>query len=205
MKHRQMPSLRSRRALEHASERRADERHLTVYRMAKVLRADDVGLWRVRNMSDRGMLLETDATVAPNERLKIALSESVILPGRVVWSDEGRCGIAFDTSISVAAVLQQLVAEREADGYRPLRLRVHCPARLLAEAVEREIIVTSISQCGVGFTYEGALPDAANVHVALANGVWRGGYVRWLRDGTAGLRLASPFAPSELESVRGFI
>lgn len=204
MKHRQMPGLQGRPALEHANERRADERHLTVYRMAMVSRADDAGLWRVRNMSDRGMLLETDATVVPNERLEIALSENIILPGRVVWSDEGRCGIAFDESISVAAMLQQLVAEREADGYRPLRLRVRCPARLLADAVEREVIVTSISQFGVGFTHEGALPESANVHVALADGVWRGGYIRWLRDGTAGLRLVSPFALSELESVRGF-
>ena len=48
------------------TERRADQRHLTVYRVAKVQSANDTGLWRVKNMSDRGMLFESGAAVAPN-------------------------------------------------------------------------------------------------------------------------------------------
>ena len=204
MKHRPMPGLQGERSPEQVRERRADERYLTVYRVAKVLRAGDAGLWRVRNMSDRGMLLETGAAVVPNERLDIALSETIVLSGRVVWSSEGRCGIAFDKSICAGQVLRRLVEERETDGYRPLRLQVRCVARLLTDADEMEIMVTSISQFGAGFIYEGMLREAASVHLALADGVWRNGNLRWLRGSAAGLRLASPFALSELETVRGF-
>lgn len=184
------------------TERRADQRHLTVYRVAKVQSANDTGLWRVKNMSDRGMLFESGAAVAPNEKLEIALSETVILTGWVAWSGDGKCGVAFDKPIRAADLLRELVAERETDRYRHLRLPVCFPAKLLVEAQEREITVTSLSQFGVGITYKGQLREAAQVDLALADGVWRPGNVRWVQDGAAGICLASAFALSDLESVK---
>ena len=38
-------------------DRRGADRYRTVWRIAKVMRNGDAGLWRVRNMSDRGMML----------------------------------------------------------------------------------------------------------------------------------------------------
>lgn len=187
-----------------SQERRGDARHWTVYRTARVERANDAGLWRVRNMSNRGMLLETGATVTPGEPLIVALSKTVRLGGRVVWSDNGQCGVAFDKAISVGAVLRQLVAEQESEDFRPLCLSVRCSARLLTDDDPKEIIVTRLSQSGVSFTYEGDLQDDAKADVAFADNVWRRGHIRWTRDGEAGLRLASPFALSELESARRF-
>lgn len=42
------------------ADRRGGDRYRTVWRIAKVTRDGDVGLWRVRNMSDRGMMLAAD-------------------------------------------------------------------------------------------------------------------------------------------------
>lgn len=202
MRHEQKTDGWNGRLVGSAAERRADQRHITVYRVAKVRRADDTGLWRVKNMSDRGMLFECGAAVAPNEKLEIALSETVILTGWVAWSGDGKCGVAFDKPIRAAELLRDLVAERETDRYRPLRLPVCFPAKLLVEAEEIEIAVTSLSQCGVGITCTRELQKAAQVDIALADGVWRPGNIRWVQDGAAGICLASAFALSELESVR---
>jgi len=130
-----------------------------------------VGLWRVRNMPGRGMLLETDAALDPNEKLKIALSDGIILCGRFVWSGDGRCGVAFNQPICVGEGLRQLVAARESESYRPLRLRVRCPARLMIEEKQIDIMVTSISQFGIGFEHQSELPEAATVDLVLADGV----------------------------------
>lgn len=201
MKQEQVPGHEFGRVRENPSERRTDTRHLTVYRVAMVRTAGDVGLWRVKNMSDRGMLLESGAAVVPNETLEVALSETIIVSGRVVWSGGEQCGLAFDTPIDAGDILRQLATERESDGYRPLRLQVRLPANLLVETEEKKIIVTSLSQRGAGFAYEGELREAAQVSLALPDGVWRQGNIRWLRNGNAGLCLASAFAVSELESV----
>lgn len=205
MKQEQMPGHELGRERGNPSGRRTDHRYLTVYRVALVRTAADAGLWRVKNMSDRGMLLESGAAVIPNEKLEIALSETIIVSGRVVWSGGEQCGIAFDKPVDAGDILRQLAAERESDGYRPLRLQVRVPANLLIETEEKKVIVTSLSQRGAGFAYEGELREAAQVSLALPDGIWRQGNIRWLRNGNAGLCLASAFAVSELESVRALV
>lgn len=202
MTYRQGTALFNGRSPPCAGDRRTEERHLTVYRLARIVRDGDAGLWRVRNMSDRGMHLEADVVVAPDERLDIALSETVTLTGSVKWASAGRCGVQFDSPVRVGELLRHLVAAREEPGYRPLRLPVRCSARLLTGPDEVDITITSISQNGMGFVHDGALQAAGSVLVALADQQWRHGHIRWLDDARAGIRLASPFALKELESVR---
>ena len=54
-------------------DRRGADRYRTVWRIAKVTRDGDVGLWRVRNMSDNGMMLAADVPITVGEQLEIAL------------------------------------------------------------------------------------------------------------------------------------
>ncbi|MBL0915246.1 MAG: PilZ domain-containing protein, partial [Sphingopyxis sp.] len=81
------------------NDRRGGDRYRTVWRIAKVVRDGDVGLWRVRNMSDRGMMLAADVPITVGEHLEIALSDAVSVKGTVVWSEGGRCGVAFDEEV----------------------------------------------------------------------------------------------------------
>src|SRR3546814_4575002 len=71
-----------------SDDRRGGDRHCTVYRLARIEREGDAGLWRVRNISDHGMMLATTVAVDPGDRLQIALSEQTRLTGKVVRSDE---------------------------------------------------------------------------------------------------------------------
>lgn len=188
-----------------SSERQAEDRYLTVHRVAKVVRQDDKGLWRVRNMSNRGMLFEVDVPVSPNERLTIIQSDAIRLTGRVMWSGDGLCGIVFDEPVHIGELLRALVAEREAEGYRPLRLSLRSPARLWSDEGETEIMVTSLSRDGVGFSYDGELAEGDRINIALADGLCRRGNIKWFNGQRGGIRLACPFAISQLESLRNFI
>ena len=113
------------------SDRRGAERYRTVCRIARVQRADDVGLWRVRNISDNGLMLAADTPATVGETLDIALSETTTIRGTVIWAGAGRCGVAFDRPIDAAEVLRGLADEQRAG--RPVcgsQTRVDRPERL---------------------------------------------------------------------------
>src|SRR3546814_3291933 len=72
-----------------STDRRDGDRYRTVWRIAKVIRNGDAGLWRVRNISDRGLMLAADVPIAVGEKLGIALSDTVAPRGEGVWAEAG--------------------------------------------------------------------------------------------------------------------
>ncbi len=186
------------------SDRRGADRYRTVWRIAKVIRNGDAGLWRVRNMSDNGMMLAAEVPIAVGERLEIALSDTVTLRGEVVWSDEGRCGVAFDKEVDVADVLKQLAAEQRATGYRQPRLPVRTQAQAVTDEGTSSIELVDLSQNGAGFIHDGHLEVGKELDLILAGGVKRRAIVRWSRGGRGGLWLTQPLDRGDLESIQRF-
>jgi len=188
-----------------ASDRRGADRYRTVWRIAKVIRNGDAGLWRVRNMSDNGMMLAADVPIAVGEKLEIALSDTVMLRGEVVWSSDGRCGVAFDKEVDVADVLKQLAAEQRATGYRQPRLPVRTQAQAVTDSgTSSSIELVDLSQNGAGFIHDGHLEVGKELDLILAGGVKRRAIVRWSRGDRGGLWLTQPLDRADLESIRRF-
>ena len=185
-------------------DRRTDPRIRTVYRVARVATGCDLGLWRVRNISDRGMMLATSATVAVGERISVALSDTVAIEGVVAWSEDGRCGITFDSRIDSAALLAMLVAERRSSEYRAPRLPVSARALAYDETGIHPVTVCDLSQHGIGFSHHGRFRPGMTVKLCLENGVERRGVVRWSDEHQAGLALVDPFTCEDLASVSRF-
>lgn len=185
------------------ADRRGADRYRTVWRIAKVRREGDVGLWRVRNMSDRGMMLAADVPISVGEKLEVALSDTVVVRGRVVWSEGGRCGVEFDEEVDVADVLKQLAAEQRASGYRQPRLPVHTRAKAIADdGAATDIELVDLSQSGAGFVHDGHLEVGKEIELVLAGGIQRKAIVRWARGTRGGLWLTQPLDRHDLESIR---
>lgn len=187
-----------------AADRRGGDRYRTVWRIAKVVRNGDAGLWRVRNISDKGMMLAAEVPITVGEKLEIALSDTVVLQGEVVWSDAGRCGVAFDKEVDVADVLKQLAAEQRATGYRQPRLPVRTQAQAVTDDGTSQIELVDLSQNGAGFVHDGHLEVGKELELVLAGGVKRKAIVRWSRAGRGGLWLTQPLDRADLESIRRF-
>ncbi|WP_447753535.1 PilZ domain-containing protein [Sphingopyxis fribergensis] len=185
-------------------DRRGGDRYRTVWRIAKVVRNGDAGLWRVRNISDRGMMLAADVPITVGEQLEIALSDTVVIRGEVVWSETGRCGVEFDKEVDVADVLKQLAAEQRATGYRQPRLPVHTQAQAVTDEGTSQIELVDMSQNGAGFIHDGHLEVGKEFDLVLAGGVKRRAIVRWSRAGRGGLWLTQPLDRADLESIRRF-
>lgn len=187
-----------------AIDRRGTDRYRTVWRIAKVRRDGDFGLWRVRNISDRGMMLAADVPIAVGERLEIALSDTVVIRGHVVWSEEGRCGVAFDEEVDVAGVLKQLAAEQRAGDYRQPRLPVRTQAQAVTDEGASGIELVDLSQNGAGFVHDGHWEVGKEFELVLAGDIRRKAIVRWSRGGRGGLWLTQPLERGDLESIRRF-
>jgi hypothetical protein len=187
-----------------SADRRGGDRYRTVWRIAKVVRNGDAGLWRVRNISDRGMMLAADVPITVGEKLEIALSDTVVIRGEVVWSEAGRCGVAFDREVDVADVLKQLAAEQRATGYRQPRLPVRTQAQAVTDEGTSNIELVDMSQNGAGFIHDGHLEVGRELDLILAGGLKRRAIVRWSRAGRGGLWLTQPLDRADLESIHRF-
>ena len=182
-------------------ERRESTRFHTVLRVAQVTREHDVGLWRVRNISDRGIMLSTHVQVIPGERLSVNLSDTVSVDGRAVWWDGERCGVAFDREIDSAALLENLVVEQKTARYRPPRLSVATRAIAYCDKGLHTVRVYNMSQHGAGFIHDGCFQAGMTAKLHFETGEDYRGVVRWSNEGRAGLFLTEPIPCAKLESA----
>ncbi len=182
-------------------ERRSGERYRSVWRIAKITRDHDIGLWRVRNISANGMMLAVDVAVEIGENLVIGLSDNIRMTGTIVWAQEGRCGVSFDQAIDVEQVLKSLASEQRENGYRQPRLPFEHGAQLFIDGEPHDIQLVNLSQSGVGFIFHGELEVGKPLGLMMPDKVRRTAVVRWMRGNQGGLWLTEPLAHSQLESV----
>ena len=182
-------------------DQRAGHRIHTVCRFAKVSSAHDEGLWRLCNISDRGIMFASHRAVAPGEPLSVVLSASVRLDAVVVWSDDARCGARFESDIDAASLLCALALEQQLPSHRALRLSVDRPALAFDETGMHAVRINDLSHYGVGLCHRNRLRAGANVKLRLDVGIEHRGIVRWANGERAGVRLLDPFVPAQLASA----
>lgn len=185
---------------EDKSERRESRRFHTVLRVAQVTRPHDTGLWRVRNISDGGLMLNSQVQVLPGERLVVQLSESISVEGRAVWWDGERCGVAFDEPIDCGALLERLLAEQKQARYRPPRLNVVTRAIAWCDKGLHTVRVYNLSHRGAAFVHDGCFRAGMAAKLHFEGGDEYRGIVRWSEQGRAGLFLTDPIPGARLES-----
>jgi len=185
-------------------DRRGCSRIHTLLRVAMVTRRHDVGLWRMRNISDGGMMMLTRVEVTKGERMSISLSDGIAIEGEAAWWDGERCGVAFDRPVDCATLLERLVADQKAPRYRPLRLPVRTRAVAYCEKGMHSVQLHNISQHGAGLSHDGCLTPGMNAMLHFPAGDDYRGVVRWAKDKRAGLFLTEPIPFARLESAMLF-
>jgi hypothetical protein len=183
-------------------DRRASPRIRLVCFDVRIGRGGRVGLYRARNISDAGMMLQTGARFDVGESVLVELAEPFAIEGKVSWSEQQSCGIEFVRPIDCAALLAAQ-AGRKRDDRRGggLRLATMRLATAYAENGIRAVRVTNVSHRGMGLAHDGFLEEGMLLKLIVESGVERSGRVRWSRDGRAGLRLLEPLSCEELETV----
>jgi hypothetical protein len=197
-------NLLPRLAVDDSGDQRRENRFRTICRIAKVTRSGDIGLWRIHNISDNGMMLGASIQVRTGETMQVGLSETVVLSGKVIWSENGRSGVLLDEPIDSAAILRHLAAEQRSGRYRAQRLPLKAWASAMTRDGAFEIELADVSQSGAGFLYEGLLVKEAGIDLCLGKGLKRKSIIRWFKNGRGGLWFKRPLERADLESIRHF-
>lgn len=182
-------------------ERRGADRIITVYRIARISTGSDAGLCRVLNISDSGMMLMSSLAVTPGDPILVSLSETIQVPGKVVWCEGARLGVCFLAPVDAAAILSSLAGARQSGAGRPTRLPTNTVAVAMTPYRTGIVTLRNISQQGMQLSHDGSFTVGLPVKVILRNGLERRGIVRWSNDNVAGLSLLEPISHHELESA----
>lgn len=176
----------------------------TVYRVARVRTRGDEGLARVHNLSDEGMMIELGFTVMLNDVVRVDLTDTVVLDGRVVWTNGARCGLKLNSPIDSAALLRNICAQQRSGKARPIRLPMGSTAVAASELGLKAVNILDVSQKGMKLAHDGSFRPGLTVKVTTDAGLERRGVVRWSQDGIAGVILTEPFTVAELGSLKAW-
>lgn len=158
------------------SNRRADERHMTLFRVGSMIVGNRQELCLVKNVSAGGALVRAYCDLQPGLIVQVELKEGQPIAGRVTWTRGSDAGITFAEPVDVVDLLKTA-----ADGLRPRmpRVEVECVGFVREGAVARRSLVRNISQGGVNIETENQLTVGADVTVSLPGLSPQGGVVRW--------------------------
>lgn len=183
-------------------DRRMTDRQRSICRIARVEQESGAGIWRVENISNEGVLLVSTAPMVVGETIRMALSESVNLVGRIVWSDAGRCGVALSRPMDAAAVLRTLAAEHRAERHRAFGPSAGVEAILALPEGAKPIDLHNISQMGAHFVYGGILEPEMELKLLLpGDDIARSAFVRWVFGNRGGVWFTRSLELSLLERL----
>jgi hypothetical protein len=158
------------------SERREEERHLTLFRVGSILVRDRRELCLVKNISAGGALIRAYSHLDPGQSIRIELKEGQKVAGRVSWVRGSDCGVTFDNPVDVIDLLKS-----SGDGPRPRmpRVELSCVGFVREGALLHRAKVHNISQGGVNVETAKPLAIGADVTVTLPGLAPQGAVVRW--------------------------
>lgn len=187
------------------SDRRVADRVQTVFRVGRIVTAQDEGLARIRNISDCGAGLRMPAPVRLWDGVALELVDGLTLRGHVVWVRGEEFGLQFDQPINSAELLASLAVGARCGITRPVRLPVFAAALTRSDRGLRKVQMVDISQRGLKLVHDGSLTEGLSLKVTLPCGLDRPGVVRWTRDDRAGVMLLEPLSVEMLGSARSLV
>lgn len=166
------------------SDRRDDERHLTLFRVGSVTIGDRRELCLIKNISAGGMLIRAYCAVEVGTRLSVELKRGEQIDGTVSWVRDSSAGITFDERVDV---VELLASSMEGPRPRMPRVEIRCIASVRQGANVYGILARDISQGGVKLESNRPLETGSDVVVTLPGLPSQQGTIRWSESGCYGV------------------
>lgn len=167
-----------------ANDRRADERHLTLFRVGSIAIGTRRELCLVKNVSAGGALIRAYCVLEPGRQVEIELREGQPVKADVKWVRGTDVGLDFKTPVDVVDLLKN-----SGDGPRPRmpRVEVDCVAWVRVDATVHRSRAVNISQGGIKVECRSNIPTGTDVIVTLNGLPPCQGTIRWSVDGACGV------------------
>ena len=168
--------------------RRADPRHLTLYRVGTILLDGVRELCLIKNISAGGLMLRVYRPVPVGQQLQVELKSGEPLSGTATWVLGPQIGVTLDEPIDVIAILSNSMT-----GPRPRMPRIE--TRSFVQVRDGANLVRAracdISQGGLKIESSTILAVGTEVVVLLPKLAPQPGIVRWVNGNSVGLTFNS--------------
>ncbi len=170
-------------------ESRSHERYISVLRLGKLSAPHDEFVL-VRNISAGGMRAEIFSHRKLGERLTFDLGNEEPLSGKVVWTDDGTAGVAFDDKIDIRRALARVAPPGKRRARSP-RVKVEMSISVVQCHSRTSCLLIDISQGGGKIKTDAPFKVGDELTLEIRGFGKVTGKVRWVRDGVVGT--AFPF------------
>jgi hypothetical protein len=166
-------------------ERRSENRHRTVLRVAVIESGGRAQLCTVRNLSETGLKVKLFRGMSAGEKIRIRLREDEWLSGSIVWSQDGFAGVKFSKPLDRLCLAEVFGLD---DQHRPRvpRIKVKGTGSLRIGTIEVDATIRDISPRGAGITLE-ECPPRGPVSLTLKGFGSVPGQVCWVSGTEAGV------------------
>jgi hypothetical protein len=179
-------------------ERRENQRHLTICRVAKLTSGDDESLCVARNISSGGMKIDVLAHFDVGQAVRVSLVDDQYLDSKIVWRRDYTIGIQFETEIDVMHALAKPPVKRNRYRRRMPRMPIRERAQLRVGLRALPVEICDISLHGVRIKTDHAFGEHEMVWVVVNGLDPICGTLRWWFDGHAGIEFANVIPINQL-------
>jgi len=174
------------------TDRRNQQRYVTVLRVAKLTTPHSEEFCLVRNISAGGMMAHIYSELEVGDPVRAEISSGQPISGKILWRREGVAGIGFDEKVNPASILAG--ESRAPVPQRAPRVGIEVRAKIRVGAHYRSVTLCNISQGGASISP----PEPGELGqklILMANGLPPiAGVVRWQDQGHAGIKFDAPLS-----------
>lgn len=175
-------------------ERRADNRHISVFRVGRLACGGRDQLCVIRNISSGGAMIEANNMPGIGEHVRIDLRSDRCFMAVVRWVRQREIGVEFDEPIDVEAVLREERQSILRQQPRAPRFRRKGTARIVGAQGVSEGAITNISINGIAIQTPTVFAKDEPVIVSIDGLGAAHAFARWSANGETGLRLNTPLS-----------
>ena len=176
-------------------DRRLEDRHVAVLRVAKLRTPHGEELCRVRNISSSGLMAHVYSDLNVGDAVTAEFKSGHPISGSIVWRRDGLAGMAFDEVVDAASVLHGDDFAPTAHQPRAPRLGVKLRARIRIGAFYRPVTLCDISQGGAKIEPAEVAETGQKIVLMITGLPAVAGMIRWQDQNQAGIEfdIALPF------------
>ncbi len=175
-------------------DRRKESRTTAVFRPVLLETEDFTGFCLLKNLSCSGLMGVAYAYFAEGEPVNVQFVPGHVVSGKIVWSQGGKIGVAFDEEIDLENSLQNMGSHYiDTRINRAPRLQIDCAGQAQIDGHTVDIRLKDISQRGLKAIIPTIRPGD-EVTLLLPGMEPRKAVVRWLQHDLAGLSFVRPIA-----------
>ncbi|WP_268893895.1 PilZ domain-containing protein [uncultured Parasphingorhabdus sp.] len=168
-------------------DRRKQERHIAMLRLAKIKGAAGEGWGFIKNLSATGMMVEVHPNFELGDTVSAMLTEEQELTGTVRWRKEALAGVEFSSPIDIATVLTKPNESKQGRVARLPRIEMKHPINIYQGSRLIHGDICDISPAGICIRTDHVFETGKNLRLSVPELLDINGTVRWQSGARVGI------------------